>query len=235
MRTTKPISTISFNTETYLKGKLDELVKAKKISAYHFIEHLPEEDEKKSHFHVWMLPSKMIQTDDIREEFKEYDPSNPSKPLGCLPFESSNFDNWYLYSLHDERYLSSKGQSRKYHYRRDLVVSSDDDFLDEQIKKIDLLKLSPYQDMIDAQESGLSWQEYFRRGTVPLAQINQFQTAWFTLQNVNVYRGNYSPHGNEAYHPFETVYVNENTGEVLKSPDADEYTVVSNDLDLPFE
>ena len=184
MRTTKPISTISYNTETYLKGILDELVKAKKISTYHYIEHLPEEDEKKSHFHVWMLPSRMLQTDDVRDAFKEFDPSDPERPLGCLPFESSSFDNWYLYCLHDDAYLASKGQSRKYHYSRDNFVSSDDEFLNEQIRKIDMLHLNPYKKINDALKMGLSWQEFLSQGSIPLPQINQWQIAWYAIQNV---------------------------------------------------
>lgn len=212
MRTTKPISTISFNSENYLKGKLDELIKAKKISAYHFIRHEPEEDEKKQHFHVWLLPTKMLQTDDIRDELKEFDPVNPSKPLGCLPFESSDFDNWYLYVLHDPRYLSQKGQARKYHYHRDMVVTSDEDYLDEQIRRIDLLRLSPYQDMMEAIEHNVTWEDYFSRGTVPLPQINQFQNAWFLLRDhyYATKRAQSEGHPDEAYPDSEKPSEDEN-------------------------
>ena len=201
MRTTKPISTISFNTESYLQGILDTLVKSHKITAYHFIKHEPEEDEKKPHFHVWILPSKMIQTEDLREALKEFDPEHPDKPLGCLPFESSNFDNWYMYVLHDVRYLAQKGQSRKYHYSRHKVVTSDEDFLDEQVRQIDLLKLSPYQDMSEAMEHGVSWEEYFSRGTVPIPQVRQYQEAWFLLLDNyrKTQRGPYAPHSDDTY------------------------------------
>lgn len=224
MRTTKPISTISFNTPAYLEGKLNELVKAKKITAWHFMPHEPEEDEKKSHCHVWVLPTKMLQTEDLRDELKEYDPTNPNKPLGCLPFESSDFDNWYLYVLHDERYLAQKNQVRKYHYNRDMIVTSDEDYLDEQIRKIDLLHLSPYADMLDAIRHGVSWEEYFARGTVPIPQIMQFQTAWFLLFDsmrlAKTDRGDHVGHPDEAY-PEDTetvndIVINTSTGEVIE-------------------
>ena len=39
MRTSKPFSTISYNTEDYLTAKLDELVTTRKIEFYAFIEH----------------------------------------------------------------------------------------------------------------------------------------------------------------------------------------------------
>lgn len=228
MRTTKPISTISFNTESFLKGKLDELVKAKKITAWHFINHLAEEDEKKEHFHVWILPTKMIQTDDLREELKEFNPVDPSKPFGCLPFESSDFDNWYLYVLHDTRYLTSKGQVRKYHYHRDNIVTSDDDYLDEQVRRIDLIHLSPYADMMEAIEHGVSWPQYFSRGTVPLPQINAFQNAWMLLmeQFSRTHRGDYQGHPDDAYEDEslndenfaldDGKIINANTGEIIE-------------------
>lgn len=103
VRTTKPISTISFNTPDYLAVKLSELTQAKILSFWAFIPHLPEDDEggKKEHIHVYIEPSKMVQTDDIRHELRQPDPNQPNMLLGCLPFKSSNFGNWYLYGLHD--------------------------------------------------------------------------------------------------------------------------------------
>ena len=68
MRTTKPIATISFNTPEYLKLKLDELTKAKKIAFWAYIVHQPEDDEagNKVHMHVYIEPSAMVQTEDLR-------------------------------------------------------------------------------------------------------------------------------------------------------------------------
>lgn len=86
MRTTKPISTISFNSREYLALKLHELQKSGRISFWAFVEHQPEDDEagKKVHNHVFVIPSKMLQTDDLREELKEYDPEHPDKPKAVL-------------------------------------------------------------------------------------------------------------------------------------------------------
>lgn len=196
MRTTKPISTISFNTPEYLYQKLKELENAGLITFWSFICHEPEDDEggKKQHQHVYIEPSKMIQTDNIREELKEFDPQNPDKPRGCLKFSSSKFGDWYMYGLHDKRYLASKGQSRKYHYSPDMMIASNADDLTFMARTIDLLSLSPYADMEEAQKQGLDFAQYFRRGTIPLPQVALFERAWYLLMNNATDRGSYKPH-----------------------------------------
>ena len=208
MRTTKPIATISFNTPAFLELKLTELCKAGRISFWAFIHHKPEDDEggKKYHSHVFVIPSKMLQTDDLRAELREYDPTCPDKPLGCISFNSSKFEHWYMYALHDKRYLASKGQSRRFHYVHSDIVTSDADDLLYMSRSIDLLSLSPYADMQDAIENGVEWHEYFARGTVPIPQINQFQSAWFLLAQNATYRNGHGTHAMD---------VDEETGEVI--------------------
>ena len=210
MRTTKPISTISFNTPDFLRLKLEELRRAGIISFWAFIPHKPEDDEagKKEHSHVYIEPSKMLQTDDLREQLKEFDPAMPEKPKGTLTFTSSRFDPWYLYALHDARYLASKGQSRRFHYTHEQILSSDPDDLLCKSRSIDMLSLSPYADMLDAQAHGLTFPEYFRRGTVPLPQVVLFEHAWNLLMTEVTNRGDKEPH------PMDN-NVDESTGEIL--------------------
>lgn len=208
MRTTKPISTVSYNSPAYLEQKLRELTKAGRISFWAFIVHKAEDDEggKKDHIHLYLEPSKMLQTDDLKEEFKEFDPEHPDKPKGTISFNSSKFDPWYLYALHDRRYLASKGQSRRFHYLHEQIVTSDEDDLTYKSRMIDLVSLSPYADMEDAQKQGVTWAEYFSRGTVPLPQVALFERAWNLLINARTERN-----GRQG-HPLE---IDENTGEVL--------------------
>ena len=125
MRTSKPCSTISYNTAEFLTRKLNDLIKRGHIDFWCFIEHEPEEDEEKKHKHLYIFPSTLIDTNQLREELKENDVNNPLKPLGCMPFQSSKFADWYLYVVHDSSYLSSKGQARKYHYKDDDIIRSD--------------------------------------------------------------------------------------------------------------
>jgi hypothetical protein len=183
VRTSKPTSTISFNSPEFLALKLEELRKSGVLSFWAFIKHKPEDDEggKKEHCHVFVEPAKMLQTDDLREALREFDPTNPTKTLGTITWGHSKFADWYLYGLHDKRYLAMKGQTRRFHYAHEEFKTSDDDDLLYRARSIDLLALSPYADMEDAIKQGLTWGQYFARGTVPLPLIKQFQTAWFTL------------------------------------------------------
>lgn len=220
MKTSKPISTISFNTVRYLELKLNELLKAKKISFWAFIEHLPEDDEggNKSHCHVYAEPSKMVQTDDLKAELMEYDPTKPTKPLGCLPWRSTNFDNWYLYALHDSRYLASKQQSRRYHYKHSQILTSDDENLTFLTRIIDLSALSPIESMKQAQALGMSFDEYFSNGRVPIPQISQFQSAWQLLLSNSTDRNGKPGHANDVDDGTE-LDIDELTGEILEPND----------------
>lgn len=179
MRTTKPISTISFNTTAFLALKLDELVKAGRLSFWAFVEHQPEDDEggRKFHHHVYVEPSKMLQTDDLRRELLEPDPEN-DKPRGCLVWNSSKFADWYMYSKHDRAYLAYKQQSRRYEYRYEEFITSDSDDLLCKVKSIDHLQLTPFHAMREAMDTGLTFAEYFSSGCVPLQLVKQYETAW---------------------------------------------------------
>lgn len=206
MRTTKPVATISFNSPEFLQLKLEELQKAGRISFWCFITHKPEDDEggKKEHCHLYVEPSKMIQTDDLKQALLEFDPQKPATPRGTISWSSSKFDHWYMYALHDKRYLASKGQSRRFHYVHSDLVSSDADDLLFKARSIDLVSLSPYADMLDAQGHGISWGEYFARGTVPLPQVALFERAWYLLAEARTNRNGRDGHE-----------IDEDTGEVL--------------------
>jgi len=193
VRTTKPISTISYNSPEYLALKLDEFQSCGLISFWAFIRHEPEDDEGglKQHFHVFVEPAKLLQTDSLKEGLQEFDPEHPDKPFGCISWRSSKFDDWYLYSLHDSRYLASKGQTRRFHYQyEEFAYSSEPDFR-FHVKSIDMTHLSPIATILDAQKLGMTFAEFLASGAVPFQQIGNYRTAWFTLQPAE-YTGDYS-------------------------------------------
>lgn len=131
MRTSKPISTISYNSEAYLKGKLEELRDSGAITWYAYVRHTAEEDEKKDHFHVIVSPNRILDTGVLGAMFKELDPSHPDKPLGCIEWKCSKREDWLLYSIHDPVYLASKLEKREFVYELSDVVTSDRDELEE--------------------------------------------------------------------------------------------------------
>lgn len=126
MRTAKPVSTISYNTPAYLKAKLEELVRNRKVSDYMFIEHMPESDETKKHIHLFIVPNTLIDTMDIQDFLKE-PVNNSNKPLGCIDFRKSQEDDWILYVEHYLPYLASKCQNREWVYEKEQFVYHDED------------------------------------------------------------------------------------------------------------
>lgn len=119
MHTSKAISTISYNSHGFLIDKLMKLRENGIISDWFCIKHYAEEDESKDHYHVWIMPNQRIDTLRLQEQFREFDPKIPEKPLGCIDFTMSNPDDAILYFQHFKEYLAYKGQSRKYHYLRE--------------------------------------------------------------------------------------------------------------------
>lgn len=186
MNTSKPISTISYNSESFLVGRLNEY--SKLLSFWAAIRHTGEDDEggAKDHWHVYAEPAKRFQTDSL--DFSEPDPLHPDKPLCCISWRSSKFADWYLYVLHDQQYLSQKGLLRKYHYKPEDFLTSDKDDLNYLAKSIDRLSVSPYMDMLQAIENHYTWQEYMRRGCVPIQLVRQYKYAWDALQNAGAFQ-----------------------------------------------
>ena len=208
VKTTKPISTISYNSTPFLLNKLEELIRSKHITFYAFIKHLSEDDEagKKDHIHLYIEPSKMIQTDDLRAHFKQF-VSADEKPLGVLPFQSSKFDDWCMYALHDERYLTAKKQSRRHHYQLAHIQCSDEDYFTFKYRQIDMTALTPYEAMLEAQNLGLSWEEYFAQGIIPLPQLALYKVAWDTLLRAETFRNGRKGHSD---------VIDTETGEVIE-------------------
>lgn len=162
MKTSKSISTISYNTASFLVEKLEALRKAHYISFWFAMYHHAEADEKgHDHFHVYLEPARLLQTMDLEDEFIEFVPGE-DKPRRVRPFRSSKIEEAFLYWLHDERYLASIGESRQYHYSIDEMLTSDSDELDEvsriankwfaeQYGKVDYVKEKIIQGLSDEQ------------------------------------------------------------------------------------
>ena len=195
MRTSKPFSTISYNTTDFLTVKLSDLVRRHKIAFFAFVEHFPEDDETKGHKHVYIEPSRLTDTDQVFDFLVELDPTYPDKPLRCMPPRSSRFGDWYRYALHDSQYLLSHGQqARKYHYTRDDFVSSDSDYLIELVHTIDYTADMRSQRFFEAVENGETFASIVLGGGVPLSQIYSYERAYALLQGRITFRGDRSSH-----------------------------------------
>lgn len=106
MATQKPISTISYNTEAFLKEKLQAWLEAHIIQAYQYICHKGEDGDK-DHIHLRIEPNKKLDPMDLLDQLKEYQ-IGKDKPLCCRPFRPSKEEDWILYAVHDATYLNLK-------------------------------------------------------------------------------------------------------------------------------
>lgn len=106
MATQKPLSTISYNSEGFLKEKLEEWYTVHIIQSYQYICHKGEDGDK-DHIHVRIEPNRRIDPMDLMDELREFVPGQ-KKPLGCRPFRPSKEEDWLLYAVHDKDYLKCK-------------------------------------------------------------------------------------------------------------------------------
>lgn len=181
MNTSKPISSVSFNSLPFLLSKANELVANRTLAFYALILHYGEPSEfgdtLKDHIHIYTEPNRRIDTMSLGDEFKE--PVSISElPLGCLPFQYSKFADWYYYILHDPIYLARKGMSRYYSYRQDEIITSDKDYLIEKVNSINTFEFNYYADISEHQDKGYNFEQYMIVKNIHPMQIKAFHTAW---------------------------------------------------------
>lgn len=179
MKTTKAISTISYNTTAFLHGTLKRLVSEGILTFWVFIQHQPEEDETKEHFHVFMKPNKAVDTLWLQNQFIEQ-VAGEKLPRKCLPIDPSKFADWYWYGLHDATYLAGKGMSRKRHYDGSEMVASDSDYLTELVR----INPCPETEMVKVLKlirQGCSVVEIALALKVPMARFSAFQHSVYDM------------------------------------------------------
>lgn len=154
-KTSKYISSISYNSKKFLLDKLDALIYTREISYYEFIQHYPDEDDKKKHFHLFIMPNHSLDLALFKDYFNEYTfnfkkikcikkillptyflfgrqsyKNKPKfKPLGCMPFRVTHkYGDWYWYVIHNTDYLRAKELVRNLHYSDSDIYSYNLDF-----------------------------------------------------------------------------------------------------------
>ena len=196
MRTSKPISTVSYNTEQFLVHQLNELIKSHRISDYMYIHHDAEQDEKKDHIHVWLKPNTLLDTMDLQEFFTELDPNNV-KPLKCIDFKTSKVDDWILYNQHYAPYLASKGESREFFYTREDFRYYDEDTFEHlynhAFKGSDWARR--FQLLEQLRTSSIAPQDLVLNGSVPLNLASQLNALEYMKNHYGTLdRGNHQTH-----------------------------------------
>lgn len=195
MQTTKLISTISYNSPSFLKGKLYSLVTQGIIEYAHWIWHEPEKDEKKPHAHVVLKPNKRLDTSSLRNEFKE-PVAGSDKPLGVLPFDTSKIEDWILYAVHDPLYLLRKNQNRVHTYKQEDLQTTEEDLLFEHWRDAHEGEDSRLQQVIALARGGMSFGELVERGLIPVNQLFQYEKIYQAFSLVSTERDKRKGHEN---------------------------------------
>lgn len=189
MKTSKPISTISYNSPDFLRNKINEWKSKGFIEYGMWIKHLPDEDNKKIHYHVFLKPAKLIQTMELEADsceipmgtFSEVSPSADTtdisatvvKPLKMISFRMSKEDDWILYGIHDKTYLAEKGMERTHHYTFSDIETTCMDTLHDMITHlIDNRKGRLEVRIFDCIEKGFNWRDIVSTGIIPLKQMH---------------------------------------------------------------
>lgn len=188
MKTNRPISTISYNSDSFLKYVLDDLIKKRIIDFYAFINHLPEPkdeygfEEKKKHKHLFIFPSQIVDTNSEKWQkvFEEVDSKNVL-PLKCIHWEHSKFIDWFLYALHDSAYLALKGQTRAYHYKVEDIICSDTEYMMELYHTSDVSKVNQFNLFRELCSQNITFKDMLKSGFIPVQQIRAYERAYQLL------------------------------------------------------
>ena len=196
MRTSKPFSMISYNTRPFLIEKLNELKDGGLIQFWAFIEHLAEQDERKAHKHLYIIPAKLIDTQRIEKALQEIDINDlTAKPLGAIFPQSSKFADWYLYGLHNKKYLALKGQKRKYTYNDNAFVVSCQDTFQELKNLIDYTEINRLDAIFEKAEKGESLADIIKTCNIPLQLVGQVKQLYDIITSrFEVYRSDRKTH-----------------------------------------
>ena len=182
MRTSLPVSTISYNSVDFLVDALRCMQANGEISFWSFIAHHGEGGDK-DHIHVYVEPSRLRSQDDWKNQyFLEFDPQKPDKPLSVTSWRKSKWRDWYLYGLHDKLYLLGKGECKEYSYTLADMVASDDDELRLRVSECDVPQGdSTFVAVSSCIKAGLDWVDIVRTGLIPTRNLNQAEKLFVLL------------------------------------------------------
>ena len=207
METYRPFGFISYNSYDFLKFTLDKLVTDDTFSrcACWFHESLGDE---KDHFHCWIEPAHSLNTDLLKPVFDEVNDDGSHQSIAIRSRCGSKFIDAYLYGIHDNDYLQSKGK------RRELVnIQSDKhiyigDFKDD-IEEADFYRfkscLSPYQKIKNLVEEGLSLEDIYIRLRTPFSQMVSVRMVYRIVRRNKFLVKNLDDISDEDKCPFEDI------------------------------
>lgn len=175
---------ISYNSHNFLKYVLETFISDGIFSrsACWFHESLGNE---KNHFHCWVEPNRQIDTSKIGDKFIELDENGNKQSIAIRPKCKSDWNNAYLYGIHDNDYLTYKGLIRE-----EVNIKSDThiylgDFK-EDIQQAEFFRfktcLAPYQRIKELVYQGFSLEEVYVKLRTPFAQLYAVKQAYYSVR-----------------------------------------------------
>lgn len=179
MKTSKPISTISYNSEEFLRAKLDYLTKSGNISFWYYIKHNGEYDtetnlQDKDHIHLYVESGDRVDTIKLGEMFVEYPNGDLNAlPFKCMPFRVSKVYDALLYNIHHPQYLLMKFEKKEFSYTLDDIVTNDRDYLNQLYSEALHSDLFKRDRMMKLMDNGVSMAEMCFHGLINPSQAYQ--------------------------------------------------------------
>lgn len=129
------IQLIGYLRPAALAKQLNALVAAGKIGHWWAVEHEPDEDARKVHFHIRMVPplSRAVDWNAIVASVVEQVPGEdlPRRLVASPRAVNDAREDGLLYARHDRRYCDAKGEAKAhYDYPRDAFLTDDGEWLD---------------------------------------------------------------------------------------------------------
>lgn len=165
---------ISYNSYDFLKYTLQSFINEGIFErcACWYHESLGKE---KNHFHCWVEPAKQIDTSKIGDRFIELDENGDKQSIAIRPKCKSDWNNAYLYGIHDSAYLSFKGLRREMvNIKSDLHIYLGDFTVDISQAEYFRFKycLAPYLRVKELVYQGATLEEVYIKLRTPFAQMS---------------------------------------------------------------
>lgn len=175
---------ISYNSYDFLKYVLQSFIDDGILfrSAAWFHESLGKE---KDHFHVWVEPVLKVDTESIRPKFIEILDDGQQQSIAIRPKCKSDWNNAYLYGVHNSDYLLYKGIEREQvNIKSDLHIYLGDFHVDIRQAEIWCFKncLSPFKRLYSLVESGKTLEECYDILRTPFYQFHSVSVAYRSIQ-----------------------------------------------------
>ena len=184
MVTSMPFGFISYNSPAYLRSVLQKFVDDSVFLRCACWFHESVDKSIKNHYHCWVEPNKQIDTSVLPSKFDEVFDDGSRASIAIRPHCKSDWNNAYLYGIHDSAYLAFKGlQKELINIRSNLHIYLGDFTSDfAQAKIFRLLKcLAPYQRLKELVEEGKTLEEVYIILRTPFAQFYTVKQAYYSI------------------------------------------------------